>query len=116
MSDLLDLVEAEVDEAESKITKMFDWHYDRVKTTAQWILGAAASLVISLVIAYSKDELAVSNLAAALMLGAAVVFLGVGIFRMWRLSKLQREFVAALSLLSKVKRIRSFVVRYREMT
>lgn len=57
VKDLLDLVVADVPDASGRIEKIFEWHFERVKTTAQWVLGAAASLFVSSLIPFFKAEL-----------------------------------------------------------
>ena len=52
IKDLLDLVVADVPDAPGRIQKIFEWHFDRVKTMAQWILGAAASLFVTSLISF----------------------------------------------------------------
>jgi hypothetical protein len=47
VKDLADLVVSEVPEADSRIEKLFDWHFQRDTMITKWILGIAASLGVT---------------------------------------------------------------------
>jgi hypothetical protein len=112
--DLLDLAVADVAGAEERIEKIFEWHFDRAKTISQWILGAAASLSISVLISISKQEWKLSAPFTTIILMCAVATGAYGAYNLWQLRSLSRQFVAALKLYSELTGIRAFVGRYRE--
>ena len=57
LKEIIDLVDSDVPEAELRIEKMFDWHFQRDMTITKWVLGAAASLSVAVLVAFSKAEL-----------------------------------------------------------
>jgi hypothetical protein len=94
---------------------MFEWHFDRVKTKAQWILGAAASLFVSSLIPFIKAELHLTWWQTTLLFLLAAGTASYGVYRLWQLRTLHREFVAALKLHCEIKEMRPFFFRYREV-
>ena len=111
--DLLDLALADVTSAEERIEKIFEWHFDRAKTTSQWILGAAASLSISVLISISQKEWKLPTLTTTIILVCAAATGVYGAYILWQLRSLSRQFVAALKLYVKLAGVRAFIARYR---
>jgi sterol desaturase/sphingolipid hydroxylase (fatty acid hydroxylase superfamily) len=111
---LIDLVVAEVPDAEERIQKMFEWHFERVMTLSRWILGAAASLVIAVLAAFFKAELQLACWQTGLIVLAALATGTYGVYRLWELRSVHRQFIAALKLFCELKEIRPFLIRYRE--
>ena len=112
--ELIDLVVAEVPEAEIRIQKMFEWHFERGKITSQWILGIAASLFISLLIAFFRGELRLVWWQTTLIMLSAPGASTYGIYRLWQLRSINRQFVSTLKLYSEFKRIKTFLIAYRK--
>ena len=112
--DIIDLVTAQVPDAEARIQKVYEWHFERVKTTSQWILGAAASLFIAVLVAFFKAELKLVWWQNALIALFAIGTGTFGIYRLWQLRSIHRQFIAALKIYCEFKEIRSFLSRYRE--
>ena len=112
--DLIDLTLADVNSAEERIEKMFEWHFDRTKTVAQWVLGAAASLSISVIVSISKEEWKLEPDVTGFILVCAVATGAYGVYALWQLRWLCRQYVASLKLYSELTRIRAFVSRYRD--
>ena len=86
------------------------------KIISQWILGASATLFISVLISFFKGEL---NLVLWQVILIAVSALGTGtygIYRIIQLRSLHRRFVAALKLFCEFNRMRAFLILYREKT
>lgn len=114
MKELIDLVVAEVPDAETRIQKMFEWYFERVKVTSQWILAAAASLSFSVLAAFLKAESQLlwweTTLIILLALGTATY----GVYRLWQLRSLNSQFVATLRLYCEFKKMKAFITRYRE--
>ena len=114
MKELIDLVVAEVPQAETRIQKMFEWHFERVKITSQWVLAAAASLSISVLVAFFKAELKLVWWQTTLIVFLAVATATYGVYCLWQLRSLNRQFVAALKLYCEFKRMKTFLVEYRK--
>jgi len=114
IKDLLDLVVAEVPDAATRIQKMFEWHFERVKVISQWILGATASLFIYILVAFFKADLELEAWQIILIVLFALCTSTYGIYLLWQLRSLNRQFIAALKLFYEFKKIRPFLIRYRE--
>ncbi len=114
MKELIDLVVAEVPDAETRIQKMFEWYFERVKITSQWILGATASLFISVLVAFFKAELQLVWWKTALIILFALSTATYGVYRLWQLRSLNSQFVATLKLYCEFKKMKTFITRYRE--
>lgn len=116
VKEIIDLVVSDVPDAEDKIKQMFDWYFDRVKTTSQWILGAAASLLVSVIVAFSEGKL--NTHTASLWKPAVAISLSMatgtyGVYRLLQLRSIQQQFVASLKLLSDFRKIRLFLAKFR---
>jgi hypothetical protein len=83
-------------------------------TLSQWILGATASLVIAVIAAFFRAEMQLACWQTGLVVVAALGTGTYGVYRLWELRSVHRQFVAALGLFCELKRIRPFLVRYRE--
>ena len=112
--DLIDLVVADVTDSEERIQKMFEWYFERQKTTSQWLLGLAATLTASMLFGLFRNELLLEFWQITLLItGIVVVFIwGLSVVR--KLSRIQSQFVATLKLYSELTEIRPFLQRYRE--
>ena len=113
--DIIDLVASEVPNAESRIEKMFDWHFQRDMTITKWVLGAAASLSVAVLVAFSKAELNLSLWQIIIVAACALASSTYGIYRIVRIRSLHRQFVSTLKLHSEFSRIRPFIRPYREV-
>jgi hypothetical protein len=114
LRDLVDLMVAEVPDAEKRIEKMFQWHHDRVMAISQWMLGAAASLFAVLLVAFFRGDLELAFWKIGLLvLGISIVAI-LGFLRIWQLRVMNHQFVATLKLYSEFKKINHFFVLYRE--
>ncbi len=112
---LIDLVISDTQDGETRIEKMFEWHYDRQKTLVQWLLGAAASLLVAVVVALTTTNVQL-EIWEAVSLFIAVAFLGFwGLWLIYRLRRIQSQFISTLRLFAELKAIKTFINRYREM-
>lgn len=113
IKEIIDLVAGEVPDAESKIQKMFEWYLEREKLIITWILGAAASLFISVMVAFFKSELKLQWWQTLLII---ICSLGTGVYgmiRVYHMRSMNSQFVSALNLFSNFKQISQFIIRYR---
>lgn len=113
IKDLVDLVVADVPDGGDRIQKMYDWHFDRVMRTSQWILGIAASLFLSLAVSLFRAELQLPVWQIALVVVGALGTATYGLYRQWQLRSVHRQFVAALKLYCELKEMAPFIARYR---
>jgi len=113
IQDIIGLVTAETPDAEMIIQQMFEWHYDRVKSTSQWIIGAAATLFIAVLVALFSGELKIELWQSVLVVITAIGTAVYGIYRFWQLRLMHRQFITALKLYTELSRMRHFFIRYR---
>lgn len=112
INELIDLVVSEVPESESKIEKMFEWHFQRNMTITTWLLGVAASLFISVLVALFKSELKLPLWQTIIVFICNISTATYGIYRLWHIRSMHRQFVSALKILSGLKKISPFLLLY----
>lgn len=105
---------SDVPDAETKIQKMYEWHFEKVKMISQFSIGAAASLFISTIITFLQTTPQIDLWKISIILIMALSTAIYGAYRLYQLRSLHRQYGAALKLLSEFKRISPFLVRYRE--
>ena len=114
IKDLLDLVASDVPDAETKIQKMYEWHFDKVKMISQFSVGAAASLFISIFLTFLQTTSQIDWWKLLLIVLMALSTGIYGAYQIYQLRALHRQYVTALKLLFEFKKIRPFLLRYRE--
>jgi hypothetical protein len=114
ISDLASLVLADVPEVDSRIQEMFNWYFSRNMAITKWVLGAAASLTISGLIALFKAEIK-PNLWQSIILVALPILTSIyGFYRLSKIRRIHTEFVAALRIYNDLRQIRRFLVKYNK--
>jgi hypothetical protein len=123
IAEITELVIAEVPDLESRLEKMFDWHFNRDMVLIRWILGTAASFAIALLIIFFKVSQPQSAAQVSptfdytILIYLLFIPFGIGSYgfvKINQLRSLHRQFVASLKIASELKTIRNFLVRYRE--
>lgn len=114
IKDLLDLVVSDVPDAETIIQKMYEWHFDKVKMISQFSVGAAASLFISVLLTFLQTTSQIDWWKILLIVLMALSTGIYGAYQIYQLRALHRQYVTALKLLFEFKKIRPFLLRYRE--
>lgn len=115
ISELIDLASEEIEDAEEKITQTFEWYYDRTTMTIKGTVGASASLIVALAISYFKQEFKVSDNELFIALAFSVLTASFGFYKMFQLSRITRQYIAAIKLLSDLKKMRPFLSLYRSI-
>ena len=113
IKDIIDLVDAEINDPDVQIQKIFDWHFEKVKLITQISVGAAASLFVAVTITFisnDKIELIPAIVLILLALSSALF----GIYRLFKLKKYHRQYLTALKLFHDFEKIRPFIKIYRE--
>jgi hypothetical protein len=110
---LMDMAAADLPDGEHAIEKMFEWHFDRVKTVSQWVLGAAASLSIVVIAALVEAKVKLPAWLITTIMVVATCSGAYGIYALRQLRSLNHHFVAALGLYAKLRGMRDFIRRYR---
>lgn len=114
IKDLLDLVVSDVPDAEIKIQKMYEWHFEKVKMISQFSVGAAASLFISALLTFLQTTSQIEWWKILLIFLMALSTGTYGAYQIYQLRAFHRQYGTALKLLSECKKIRPFLLRYRE--
>src|ERR1041385_164338 len=115
ISELIDLASEEIEKTEEKVQKTFEWYYDRTTMTIKGTIGAAASLIIALSISYFKQEFKVEYKELLIALGFSFATASYGFYKMFQLSRITREYIAAIRLLNDLKKIKPFLSLYRSI-
>jgi hypothetical protein len=115
IKDLIDIVVSDVPEPENRIEKIYEWHFDRVKNYSQWIIGFAATLSIAFIASVFNANVSMPLWAIftiSFLIFGSVTF---GIYSLWQLRSLHKQYLASLRLYAELKKFKSFIIRYREM-
>ena len=115
LKELVDLAVASVSEPDSRIEKMFDWHFERELTITKWLLGAAASIFVAMLISYYKQEFNVATWQIILGIIIVLASFSYGIYRLLKLRNIHKQFVSALKLLKELTNIVPFLRTYRSL-
>src|SRR5688572_2674069 len=93
--ELLDLARSDVPDVGTHLQKMYEWHFEHAMTTAKAILGAGASIVAAVVVAYWKQEIKVGNWQPVVALVFALITFFYGVVRYREVRAIHRQYVAA---------------------
>lgn len=115
ISELIDLASEDIEDAEEKVTQIFEWYYDRTTMTIKGTIGASASLIVALAISYFKQEFKVSEKELCIPLLFSILTASFGFYKMFQLSKITKQYIATIKLLSDLKKIRPFLSLYRSI-
>ncbi len=113
---LIDLVLSDTTDPSDRIEKMFEWYFDRAKAIVTWWLGAASSITIALIATYFSEKSRLTGWWAVLVLVLAICSFLYGVYRLYLMRRINREFIAALSLYSRLGTIKPFLRMYRHFT
>jgi hypothetical protein len=99
VADIYQLAEARLDDAEARLEQMFSWRYDEEATAAKGAFSTAALILTPLLAAVFDANAEVEDwvaVAYGLSAGAAIA---VGTFRLWRLHRVQHDYLTSLVVL-----------------
>lgn len=116
LRELIDLVAGDVNDAESRIQKVFEWRFEHDMSITKWALGLAASLTIAVLVAFFRGgtgSVQVTKTELGIALAFALASATYGIYAIIQLRRVNREFIAALKLYSKFHSVRDFIHLYR---
>ncbi|MED3066166.1 hypothetical protein P4310_11480 [Bacillus thuringiensis] len=116
IQEIVELVIAETPDAEDRIQKMYEWHFESVKSLSQWCLGASVSIIVGFFVALFKST--TSNgpswwqvLLVIILVSSTACY---GLYLKWKLKSINKQYVSALKLFAEVKEIKTFISRYWE--
>lgn len=93
---------------------MYEWHFEKVKLISQYSIGAAASLFISTLVAFLQTTPQIDWWIILIILITASSTGIYGVYRVFQLRALHRQYGTALKLLSEFKKISPFLIHYKE--
>lgn len=114
INELVDLVQSDVPESESKLETMFQWNFEREMSIIKWLIGGAASITVAVLIALLKGEITISGWQIFGVVISALTSFGYGIYRLYQLREVHKQYVSALKLYCELKSIAPFINKYRE--
>jgi ABC-type cobalamin transport system permease subunit len=112
VKELSDLAVAEVPEPESRVQRMFEWHFERDMTLAKGFLGAAASISVAVAVALFRNQVNVAWWWVLAVVASSAVCLIIGLVRFRQLRNIHKQFVDALKLHRELQQIAPFIRIY----
>jgi len=115
LAQLIELVEADVADAGTRIQQVFEWHHNRDLSIAKWVFGISASLMIAVIVAFFRGDTTntgcnvISEQELLMAFSFAAITAAYGIYMVIRLRRLNKAFIAALKLYSQFYSIREFI-------
>lgn len=113
LAGIMDMVTSDVAHPEDVIKRIFEWDYDRSMAVAKWVLGFGASLAATVVVGLINKKNPIDAYDIIYAGSGPIVVIIAGAYRMWRVRKIDAEYIAAIKLLGSVKMISPFLSRYR---
>ena len=111
--ELIDLVTAQVSDSESRIQRVYEWHFEREMTICKWVLGLAVSLGLSLLVALFKPGSTVSSWQAVVWAVSIIFTAAYGLFRLQRMRAIHKQFIASLRIHAELSKVGPFLRKYR---
>lgn len=113
IKEIIDLATQDVSDPDAELKKVYDWHHERKIMIIKGTVGIAISLLITLTISYFKSEIKIEQWSMLYPLGFAVLSMSYGIYELVRIRTVGRKYIAAITLLNRLKKIMPFLELYR---
>jgi hypothetical protein len=113
ISELIDLVASDVAEAEKRLEKVYDWEAARSLEVVKWVLGFAAALFVAVLVAFFREEITRSGWELPFGVLTSLLTATYAFYRLFRLRRMQTQYLTAILLLAELQRIGPFVRAYR---
>lgn len=111
--ELIDLVTAQVSDSESRIQRVYEWHFEREMTICKWVIGGAVSLGIAFIVGLLKENSAI-DFGTTIVVVTAIIFTAIyGFVRLHRVRAIHKQFIASLRLHAELSKAGSFLRKYR---
>lgn len=111
--ELIDLVTAQVSDSESRIQRVYEWHFEREMTICKWVLGVAVSLGIAFIVGLLKENSAIGFGTTVVVVTAITFTAAYGFFRLHRMRAIHQQFIASLRLHAELSKVGPFLRKYR---
>jgi len=115
IKEIIDLATQDVTNPDAELKKVFDWYNDRKIMIIKGTLGIAVSLIITLALAYYKSEIKVDKWMMIFPLFFSLLSITYGVYQLTRLRKIGKKYIAAITLLNRLKKIKPFLTLYRNI-
>ncbi len=113
IKEIIDLATQDIAEPDGELQKVYDWHHERKIMLIKGTVGIGMSLIITLLISYYKSEIKVDKWMMIFPLIFSILSMTYGIYELYRLRQTGRKYLAAISLLNRMKKIKPFLTLYR---
>ncbi|HLN73409.1 MAG TPA: hypothetical protein VK205_08945 [Prolixibacteraceae bacterium] len=115
IKEIIDLATQDVVDPDAELKKVYDWYNERKIMIIKGTLSIAVSLIITLAIAYYKSEIKVDKWMMIFPLFFSLLSMTYGIYELSILRKIGKKYIAAITLLNRLKKIKPFLTLYRNV-
>lgn len=105
LRDLIALVLTGAPDVENRIEKAYEWRRERALEIARWVMGISATITAGIVVAVVTTNPRPSFLLILITLILAALTGAYGVHRLNELRSLEREYVNALALAARLRKI-----------
>jgi hypothetical protein len=113
--EIIDLATQDISDPDAKLKKVYEWYNERKIMIIKGTVSIAVSLIITLAISYYKSEIKVDPWMMLFPLLFSLLSMTYGIYELSRLRQIGKKYVAAITLLSRLKKLKSFFTLYRNI-
>lgn len=115
IKEIIDLATQDVADPDAELKKVYDWYNERKIMIIKGTLSIAVSLIITLAIAYYKSEIKVDKWMMIFPLFFSLLSMTYGVYELFNLRKIGKKYIAAITLLNRLKKIKPFLTLYRNI-
>jgi hypothetical protein len=115
IKEIIDLATQDVADPDAELKKVYNWYNERKIMIIKGTLSIAVSLIITLALAYYKSEIKVDKWMMIFPLFFSLLSITYGVYELSRLSKIGKKYIAAITLLNRLKKLQPFLTLYRNI-
>jgi len=115
IKEIIDLATQDVADPDAELKKVYEWHNERKIMIIKGTVGIAVSLIITLTISFYKSEIKVYNWTMIFPLISSLLSITYGAYELAKLRQIGRKYIAAITLLNRLKKIKPFLTLYRNI-
>lgn len=113
VGDLIAIVAADAPDVEKRLEKVFEWQHSRDLEIVKWLLTVSGALAVPMIVSVFKEEMKAPRWEIGAAFALAVILGGVAAMRLWEMGRLQSDYLASMTLVSRLVSIRTFLIRTR---
>jgi hypothetical protein len=115
IKEIIDLATQDVTDPEAELQKVYDWYNERKIMIIKGTVSVSISLLITLAISYYKDEIKIHTWLIIIPIIFSILSMTYGFYELLLLRRIGKNYVAAITLLNKLKKIKPFLILYRRI-